>query len=69
MARRLRAPLAAALPGPLGKRAFPTAAVYGNTDHPELRVITCGGDLTDGHRPDDIIVCADPVGWSAAAAQ
>ncbi|KPI33517.1 peptidase C60 sortase A and B [Actinobacteria bacterium OV450] len=53
----------------VGKKAFPTAKVYGNSDHPELRVITCGGELTDGHRPDDIIVYADLVGWSAAAAQ
>ena len=27
------------------KRAFPTRTVYGPTDAPELRVITCGGDF------------------------
>ncbi|MGW1515381.1 class F sortase [Streptomyces sp. NPDC002287] len=44
------------------KKTFPTAKVYGNTTHPELRVITCGGELTDGHRPDNIILYADLVG-------
>ncbi|ROQ96227.1 sortase family protein [Streptomyces sp. 2132.2] len=44
------------------KREFPTARVYGNTAHPELRLITCGGEITDGHRPDNIIVYADLVG-------
>ncbi|MEV6688978.1 class F sortase [Streptomyces sp. NPDC051130] len=46
----------------VGKKAFPTAKVYGNTTRPELRVITCGGELTDGHRPDNIILYADLVG-------
>ncbi|MEU8838967.1 class F sortase [Streptomyces roseus] len=44
------------------KKSFPTAKVYGNTAHPELRLITCGGEITDGHRPDNIIVYADLVG-------
>ncbi|MFE5537396.1 class F sortase [Streptomyces sp. NPDC056492] len=44
------------------KRSFPTAKVYGNTARPELRLITCGGEITDGHRPDNIIVYADLVG-------
>ncbi|MBT2407480.1 MULTISPECIES: class F sortase [unclassified Streptomyces] len=43
------------------KKHFPTAKVYGNTTHPELRVITCGGEITDGHRPDNIILYADLV--------
>ncbi|GAA2441326.1 hypothetical protein GCM10010388_33040 [Streptomyces mauvecolor] len=43
------------------KSAFPTQKVYGNTDRPELRVITCGGELTGGHRPDNIILYADLV--------
>lgn len=30
------------------KGAFPTAAVYGNTDRPELRLISCGGDYVGG---------------------
>ncbi|MEU7551254.1 class F sortase [Streptomyces sp. NPDC044571] len=44
------------------KKSFPTAKVYGNTARPELRLITCGGELTEGHRPDNIIVYADLVG-------
>ncbi|MFD7342270.1 class F sortase [Streptomyces violascens] len=43
------------------KSAFPTQKVYGNTDRPELRIITCGGELTGGHRPDNIILYADLV--------
>jgi hypothetical protein len=27
------------------KTAFPTAAVYSDTPGPELRLLTCGGDL------------------------
>ncbi|MGW6979355.1 class F sortase [Streptomyces sp. NPDC054932] len=46
----------------VGKSAFPTARVYGDTTRPELRVITCGGEITGGHRPDNIIVYADLVG-------
>ncbi|MFF4425859.1 class F sortase [Streptomyces sp. NPDC001549] len=46
----------------VGKEEFPTAKVYGDTARPELRVITCGGELTDGHRPDNIILYADLVG-------
>ncbi|MGW8783652.1 class F sortase, partial [Streptomyces sp. NPDC055796] len=44
------------------KKSFPTAKVYGNTARPELRLITCGGEITNGHRPDNIIVYADLVG-------
>ncbi|WP_438292062.1 class F sortase [Streptomyces sp. HUAS TT7] len=43
------------------KSTFPTQKVYGNTDRPELRIITCGGELTGGHRPDNIILYADLV--------
>ncbi|MFF4184673.1 class F sortase [Streptomyces sp. NPDC001691] len=43
------------------KKTFPTQKVYGNTDRPELRIITCGGELTGGHRPDNIILYADLV--------
>ncbi|CAM5499404.1 hypothetical protein GCM10010343_40510 [Streptomyces avidinii] len=46
----------------VGKKEFPTAKVYGDTARPELRVITCGGEITDGHRPDNIILYADLVG-------
>ncbi|MER7946065.1 class F sortase [Streptomyces sp. NPDC096079] len=48
------------------KDAFPTVKVYGNTTRPELRLVTCGGELTDGHRPDNIIVYADLVAARAA---
>ncbi|GAA1954478.1 hypothetical protein GCM10009738_30290 [Kitasatospora viridis] len=45
------------------KDAFPTAAVYGDTPGPQLRLITCGGVLeADGHYSDNIIVFADPAG-------
>lgn len=41
------------------KDEFPTLAVYGRTDGPELRVITCGGDLgADGHHLDNTVVFA-----------
>ncbi|MEU4208630.1 class F sortase [Streptomyces sp. NPDC026206] len=52
----------------VGKKNFPTRKVYGNTDRPELRLITCGGDLRDGHRPDNIVVYADLTATKAAAA-
>lgn len=42
------------------KDAFPTARVYGNTDLPELRLITCGGDFDHaaGSYEDNVIVYA-----------
>ncbi len=43
-------------------KSFPTAKVYGNTARPELRPITCGDEITDGHRPDNVVVYADLVG-------
>ncbi len=49
------------------KDTFPTAKVYGDTERPELRVITCGGELVDGHRPDNIILYADLAATRAAA--
>ncbi|MFF1507567.1 class F sortase [Streptomyces sp. NPDC058326] len=48
------------------KKTFPTAKVYGDTERPELRVVTCGGELVDGHRPDNIILYADLVAVRAA---
>ncbi|MFF0272316.1 class F sortase [Streptomyces sp. NPDC094447] len=48
------------------KDAFPTRKVYGDTDRPELRLITCGGELVDGHRPDNIILYADLVATRGA---
>ncbi|MEU7071178.1 class F sortase [Streptomyces narbonensis] len=48
------------------KKTFPTAKVYGDTERAELRLITCGGELVDGHRPDNIILYADLVATRAA---
>ncbi|MEU9295651.1 class F sortase [Streptomyces sp. NPDC048266] len=50
----------------VAKDAFPTAKVYGDTTRPELRLVTCGGDLVAGHRPDNIILYADLVATRAA---
>lgn len=45
------------------KRRFPTALVYGDTDHAALRLITCGGafDRRSGHYLDNIVVRASLV--------
>ncbi|WP_433545670.1 class F sortase [Streptomyces sp. CA-294286] len=43
------------------KKDFPTNKVYGKTDRPELRLITCGGPIKNGHRSDNIIFFADLV--------
>jgi hypothetical protein len=42
------------------KKAFPTEKVYGNTDAPELRLITCGGefDRATGHYVDNLVAYA-----------
>ncbi len=47
----------------IAKSAFPTASVYGDVDHPALRLITCGGDFDRSGRSyrDNIIVYADLV--------
>lgn len=46
------------------KDEFPKVAVYGNTDVPELRLITCGGDYDAEARAhvDNIVVFAKLVG-------
>ncbi|MGW7077629.1 class F sortase [Streptomyces sp. NPDC054871] len=41
------------------KKNFPTNKVYGATDRPELRLLTCGGPIKEGHRTDNIILYAD----------
>ncbi len=43
------------------KAAFPTGAVYGNLDHPGLRLITCGGSFDQQAHSyrDDIVAFAD----------
>ncbi|UNM16269.1 class F sortase [Streptomyces formicae] len=43
----------------VSKEHFPTDKVYGSTDHPELRLLTCGGPIKNGHRTDNIIFYAD----------
>ncbi|MFG3346668.1 class F sortase [Streptomyces sp. NPDC048018] len=48
------------------KKVFPTEKVYGDTRRPELRLITCGGELVNGHRPDNIVVYADLLAPGAA---
>ncbi|MDT0350209.1 class F sortase [Pseudonocardia charpentierae] len=42
------------------KSAFPTAEVYGNTDGPELRLVTCGGEFDEvsRHYRDNVVVFA-----------
>jgi hypothetical protein len=42
------------------KSRFPTAEVYGDTDHAALRLVTCGGDRAPGqsHYPDNVIAFA-----------
>jgi sortase (surface protein transpeptidase) len=42
------------------KAAFPTERVYGNTESPELRLITCGGGFNEaaGEYLDNVIVFA-----------
>lgn len=42
----------------VAKADFPTEAVYGDVDRPELRLITCGGPRTAGGYPDNVIVFA-----------
>ncbi|CAA9209089.1 MAG: putative secreted protein [uncultured Blastococcus sp.] len=46
------------------KEAFPTEAVYGDLDHPGLRLITCGGSFDPSERSytDNIVVFAELVG-------
>ena len=48
------------------KDDFPTIEVYGNTEEPELRLITCGGDFDSGARSyeDNVVVFATP--WTPA---
>ncbi len=44
-----------------GKDVFPSDSVYGRTDEPVLRLITCGGDFDRSERSyfDNVIVFAD----------
>ncbi|MFG2979846.1 sortase domain-bontaining protein [Streptomyces sp. NPDC048258] len=45
----------------VNKKDFPTDKVYGDTTRPELRLLTCGGGLKDGHRTNNVIFYADLV--------
>ena len=49
------------------KADFPTELVYGNLDHPGLRLITCGGSFNrqTGHYEDNIVAFADFVAPSS----
>lgn len=42
----------------VAKADFPTDAVYGDVDRPELRLITCGGPRTGDEYRDNVIVFA-----------
>ncbi|MET9552008.1 class F sortase [Streptomyces sp. NPDC006645] len=42
----------------IAKADFPADDVYGDVDRPELRLITCGGRLTDDGYVDNLIVFA-----------
>ncbi|MFE2942059.1 class F sortase [Streptomyces sp. NPDC059255] len=45
----------------VSKNAFPTDKVYGRTDTPVLRLITCDGDFdAEGHPVNNLIVYATP---------
>lgn len=50
----------------VSKAHFPTEAVYGNVDHPALRLITCGGTRVSGGGgyTDNVIVYASLVAGS-----
>ncbi|BBA98504.1 putative lipoprotein [Actinacidiphila reveromycinica] len=45
----------------VAKSAFPTGAVYGDVDRPELRLITCGGPRSGTGYLDNVIVFAELV--------
>jgi hypothetical protein len=55
--------------GQYAKDNFPTAAVYGNSDFPGLRLITCGGvfDKSTGHYVDNVVVFAKLVAYTPGA--
>ena len=51
--------------GRYAKAEFPTQAVYGDLDHPGLRLLTCGGSLDgDGNYVDNVVVFATLVAVS-----
>ncbi len=48
------------------KTAFPSELVYGPTDRPGLRLVTCGGQFDErvGSYPDNVIVFATLANWT-----
>lgn len=52
------------------KTEFPTEQVYGNTETPELRLITCGGafDRSSGEYVDNVVAYATMTGDGVSAA-
>ncbi|MFI9081764.1 class F sortase [Streptomyces sioyaensis] len=53
--------------GTYKKSEFPTQKVYGKTDKAELRLITCGGDLTQSrHWDSNVVVFAHLAGKKTA---
>ncbi len=48
----------------VSKQSFPTSQVYGDLDHPGLRLVTCGGTFNRGRHSynDNVIVFADASG-------
>ncbi|MET7451755.1 class F sortase [Streptomyces sp. NPDC005574] len=48
----------------VAKADFPTGAVYGDVDRPELRLITCGGPRSGAGYLDNVIVFAAPASAS-----
>jgi sortase (surface protein transpeptidase) len=48
------------------KDAFPTQEVYGATDDPTLRLVTCGGEFDPAGRSyeENLVVFLELVGWS-----
>ena len=49
------------------KARFPSAAVYGSTGRPELRLITCTGAFAHGHYRGNLVVFAhEPLRRAAA---
>ncbi|WP_327283878.1 sortase domain-containing protein [Streptomyces sp. NBC_01205] len=42
----------------VNEKDFPTSKLYAPTQRPELRLLTCGGAITDSHRTNDVIFYA-----------
>ncbi|CAM5666847.1 class F sortase [Streptomyces aurantiogriseus] len=53
----------------VAKADFPTEAVYGNVDRPELRLITCGGPRDGEEYRDNVIVFAASASAQSSAGE